>query len=253
MKDIRLLKANEIDVRVQMVHQNYISVLLYKDARVDMKILDETFGPMNWQRHHDVINNNLFCTVSIYDEDKKQWISKQDVGIPSFAQAEKGEASDSFKRACINIGIGRELYSAPAIFITPQPGEVTQNKNKYQTKTRFYVKKIEYDNKREISYLVIADGKGNPRYSFGTFGRHTQAQPPVANNKPINASNNNPKNGPNNNSIDHQRVELAKMLKAKQVPMDTFVSWLKREYKVEKLENLNIDQIEEVKHKVASW
>lgn len=241
MKDIRLLKANEIDVRVQMVNQNYISVLLYKDARVDMKILDETFGPMNWQRHHDVINNNLFCTVSIYDEDKKQWISKQDVGIPSYTQAEKGEASDSFKRACINVGIGRELYSAPAIFITPQQGEVTQNKNKYQTKTRFYVKKIEYDNKREISYLVIADGKGKPRYSFGI---HTQAQPPVANNNPTNAAN---------SIIEHQRIELAKVLKAKQVPMDTFVSWLKREYKVEKLENLNINQIEEVKHRVASW
>lgn len=242
MKDIRLLKANEIDVRVQMVNQNYISVLLYKDARVDMKILDETFGPMNWQRHHDVINNNLFCTVSIYDEDKKQWISKQDVGIPSYTQAEKGEASDSFKRACINIGIGRELYSAPGIFITPQQGEVTQNKNKYQTRSKFYVKEIEYDNEREIAYLVIVDGKGNQRYSWG---RKTQANPTVANNKPVNT--------PNNNVIEHQRIDLAKMLKAKQVPMDTFVNWLKREYHVEKLENLNINQIEEVKHKVASW
>lgn len=250
MKDIRLLKANEIDVRVQMVNQNYISVLLYKDARVDMKILDETFGPMNWQRHHDVINNNLFCTVSIYDEDKKQWISKQDVGIPSYTQAEKGEASDSFKRACINVGIGRELYSAPGIFIKPQQGEVTQNKNKFQTKTRFFVKEIEYDNKREIAYLVIVDGNGNQRYSWG---RKTQAQPSVANNKPTNASNNKPTNAPNNNVIEHQRVELAQMLKAKQVPMDTFVNWLKREYHVEKLENLNVNQVEEVKHKVASW
>ena len=250
MKDIRLLKANEIDVRVQMVNQNYISVLLYKDARVDMKILDETFGPMNWQRHHDVINNNLFCTVSIYDDDKKQWISKQDVGIPSYTQAEKGEASDSFKRACINIGIGRELYSAPGIFIKPLQGEVTQNKNKYQTKTRFFVKEIEYDNKREIAYLVIVDGKGNQRYSWG---RKTQAQPPIANNKPTNASNNKSTNAPNNNSIDHQRIELAQMLKAKQVPMDTFVSWLKRVYQVEKLENLNINQVEDVKHRVASW
>lgn len=249
MKDIRLLKANEIDVRVQMVHQNYISVLLYKDARVDMKILDETFGPMNWQRHHDVINNNLFCTVSIYDEDKKQWISKQDVGIPSYTQAEKGEASDSFKRACINVGIGRELYSAPPIFITPQQGEVTQNKGKYQTRSKFYVKEIEYDNEREIAFLVIVDGKGSQRYSWG---RKTQVKPNVANNKPINTSNNNPTNAANS-IIDHQRVELAQMLKAKQVPMDTFVSWLKREYKVEKLENLNINQIEEVKHKVASW
>ena len=241
MKDIRLLKANEIDVRVQMVNQNYISVLLYKDARVDMKILDETFGPMNWQRHHDVINNNLFCTVSIYDEEKKQWISKQDVGIPSYTQAEKGEASDSFKRACINIGIGRELYSAPPIFITPQQGEVTQNKGKYQTRSKFYVREIEYNGEREIAYLVIVDGKGNQRYSWG---RKTQAQPPVANNNPTNAPN---------SIVEHQRIELAKVLKAKQVPMDTFVSWLKREYKVEKLENLNINQIEEVKHRVASW
>ena len=69
----------------------------------------------------------------------------------------------------------------------------------------------------------------------------------------MNTSNNKAANAPNNNSIDHQRVELAQMLKAKQVPMDTFVSWLKREYQVEKLENLNVNQIEEVKHRVASW
>lgn len=242
MKDIRLLKANEIDVRVQMVNQNYISVLLYKDARVDMKILDETFGPMNWQRRHDVINNNLFCTVSIYDEDKKQWISKQDVGIPSYTQAEKGEASDSFKRACINIGIGRELYSAPAIFITPQPGEVTQNKNKYQTKSRFYVKEIEYADNREIAHLTIIDGKGNQRYSWG---RKTQAQPPVANNKPMNQQN--------NNLLEKHRVEIAQMLKAKQVPTDVFVNWLRNNYNVEKLEQLNEKQIVEVQNKVASW
>lgn len=242
MKCIRLLKANEIDVRVQMVNQNYISVLLYKDARVDMKILDETFGPMNWQRHHDVINNNLFCTVSIYDEDKKQWIAKQDVGIPSYTQAEKGEASDSFKRACINVGIGRELYSAPGIFITPQQGEVTQNKNKYQTKTRFFVKEIEYDNKREIAYLVIVDGNGNQRYSWG---RKTQAQPPVANNKPINT--------PNNNQLENYRVEIANMLKVKQIPPERLVAWLKQNYKVDKLEKLNPTQCKTVHDEVARW
>lgn len=242
MQDIRLLKANEIDVRVQTVNQNYISVLLYKDARVDMKILDETFGPMNWQRHHDVINNNLFCTVSIYDEDKKQWISKQDVGIPSYAQAEKGEASDSFKRACINVGIGRELYSAPPIFITPQQGEVTQNKNKYQTKSKFYVKEIEYDNKREIAYLVIVDGKGNQRYSWG---RKTQAQPPVANNKPMNQQN--------NNQLENHRVEIANMLKVKNIPPERLVAWLKQNYQVDKLEKLNPVQCKTVRDEVASW
>lgn len=242
MKDIRLLKANEIDVRVQMVNQNYISVLLYKDARVDMKILDETFGPMNWQRHHDVINNNLFCTVSIYDEDKKQWISKQDVGIPSYTQAEKGEASDSFKRACINIGIGRELYSAPAIFITPQQEEVTQNKGKYQTKSKFYVREIEYNGEREIAYLVIVDSKGNQRYSWG---RKTQANPTVANNKPINA--------PNNNQLEGYRVEIANMLKVKQIPPERLVAWLKQNYKVDKLEKLNPMQCKTVHDEVARW
>lgn len=242
MKEMRLLKANEIDVRVQMVNQSYISVLLYKDARVDMKILDETFGPMNWQRSHNVINNNLFCTVSIYDEDKKQWISKQDVGIPSYTQAEKGEASDSFKRACINIGIGRELYSAPGIFITPLQGEVTQNKNKYQTKTKFFVKEIEYDNKREIAYLVIVDGKGNQRYSWG---RKTQAQPTVANNKPINT--------PNNNQLENYRVEIANMLKVKQIPPERLVAWLKQNYKVDKLEKLNPVQCKTVHDEVARW
>lgn len=242
MKDIRLLKANEIDVRVQMVNQNYISVLLYKDARVDMKILDETFGPMNWQRHHDVINNNLFCTVSIYDEDKKQWISKQDVGIPSYTQAEKGEASDSFKRACINIGIGRELYSAPGIFITPQQGEVTQNKGKYQTRSKFYVREIEYNSEREIVYLVIVDSKGNKRYSWG---RKTQAQPIVANNKPINT--------PNNNQLENYRVEIANMLKVKQIPPERLVAWLKQNYKVDKLEKLNPVQCKTVHDEVARW
>ncbi|MFR9276495.1 MAG: hypothetical protein ACLVK5_00110 [Peptoniphilus senegalensis] len=242
MKEIRLLKANEIDVRVQMVNQNYISVLLYKDARVDMKILDETFGPMNWQRHHDVINNNLFCTVSIYDEDKKQWISKQDVGIPSFAQAEKGEASDSFKRACINIGIGRELYSAPGIFITPQQGEVTQNKGKSQTKTKFYVREIEYNSEREITHLTIVDGKGNQRYSYG---RKTQGKANPDNNKPMNTAS--------NNQLENYRAEIAHILNVKKIQTDIFINWLKREYQVEKLENLNVNQVEEVKNKVASW
>lgn len=242
MKDIRLLKANEIDVRVQMVNQSYISVLLYKDARVDMKILDETFGPMNWQRSHYVINNNLFCTVSIYDDDKKQWISKQDVGIPSFAQAEKGEASDSFKRACINIGIGRELYSAPPIFITPLQGEVTQNKNKYQTKSKFFVREIEYNSEREITHLIIVDGKGNQRYSYG---RKTQGKANPDNNKPMNTAS--------NNQLENYRAEIAHILNVKKIQTDIFINWLKREYQVEKLENLNVNQVEEVKNKVASW
>ena len=111
----RLLKASEIDCRIATVSQKGVSVLLYKDARVDQNILDETVGPMNWQRSHSRDNAN--CTVSLWDDEKKQWISKEDTGTESYTEKEKGLASDSFKRACFNWGIGRELYTAPFIWI----------------------------------------------------------------------------------------------------------------------------------------
>ena len=94
-KEIRLLNADEIEVRVQSVKSNGCILLLYKDARVDMRILDETYGPTGWQREHQLINNNLFCTISIWDDEKKQWIKKQDVGVESYTEKEKGQASDS--------------------------------------------------------------------------------------------------------------------------------------------------------------
>ena len=111
----RLLKASEIDCRIATVSQKGVSVLLYKDARVDQNILDETVGPMNWQRSHSRDNAN--CTVSLWDDEKKQWISKEDTGTESYTEKEKGLASDSFKRACFSWGIGRELYTAPFIWI----------------------------------------------------------------------------------------------------------------------------------------
>jgi hypothetical protein len=112
----RDLKADEIDVRVGKVTDKGISLLLYKDARVDMDILDETVGALNWQRKH--LRDNANCIVEIWDSDKKQWIAKEDTGTESNSEAEKGLASDSFKRACVNWGIGRELYTAPFIWIS---------------------------------------------------------------------------------------------------------------------------------------
>ena len=88
-------------------------MLLYKDARVDMKILDETFGTLGWKRTHELINNNLFCNIDIWDAEKKEWIRKQDVGVESNTEKEKGQASDAFKRAAVKWGIGRFLYDLP--------------------------------------------------------------------------------------------------------------------------------------------
>jgi hypothetical protein len=113
--EIRLLKAEEIECRVSQIASNYCTLLLYKNARVDMNILDETFGSMNWQKHYSRDNAN--CTISVWDSEKSQWIEKEDTGTESFSQAEKGLASDSFKRACFNWGIGRELYTSPFIWI----------------------------------------------------------------------------------------------------------------------------------------
>ena len=174
----RVLKASEIDCRIQSIGQNKTgavgtTILLYKDARVDMNILDETVGAMNWQRGHSVVDGNLYCTISIWDEIKGQWISKSDVGTESNTEKEKGQASDSFKRAGFNWGIGRELYTAPFVYIQLDKSEYAERNGKLTSNAKFKVKDIAYDESRNIVKLVIVDSKGRVRY---TFGENTQQQ-----------------------------------------------------------------------------
>lgn len=158
--NFRTLKANEIDCRISTVKGNGISLLLYKDARVDQNILDEVIGPMNWQRRHTRDNAN--CIVSLWDTDKKQWIEKEDTGTESFTAKEKGLASDSFKRACFNWGIGRELYTAPFIWInTPNCTIKSLGKDKFTCYDEFYVSQIGYDENRNINSLVVRRQKDN--------------------------------------------------------------------------------------------
>lgn len=161
MEKFRTLRADEIDCRVSTVKSTGVTLLLYKDARCDMNILDETVGPLNWMRSHSRENAN--CTVSIWDGDKKQWVSKEDTGKESFTEAEKGLASDSFKRACFNWGIGRELYSAPFIFVNSGDCKVDKKDRGpgYACYDRFYVSDIGYDDKRVINRLQIRNQKNN--------------------------------------------------------------------------------------------
>ena len=159
MKKFRLLKADEIDCRVAMVKNNGASLLLYKDARCDMNILDETVGPENWQRSHSRDNAN--CTVSIWDDGKQQWISKEDTGTESNTEKEKGLASDSFKRACFNWGIGRELYTTPCIWIPSGKCEIKPNGSRFTCNDRFKVSYIGYDDKRCINALQIRNSTTN--------------------------------------------------------------------------------------------
>lgn len=153
----RLLNANEIEVRVGSINGKGATLLLYKDARCDMNLLEE--AGVKWKREHEVINGKLFCTVSIYDTEIKEWVSRQDVGVESNTEATKGEASDSFKRACFNWGIGRELYSAPFTWISADKYNATQNRaGKPATYDKFSVEKIKYDEAtREITGLSVVN------------------------------------------------------------------------------------------------
>jgi len=167
-KVIRLLTADEIECRVGTISEKGLSLLLYKDARADMKILDEVFGSSNWQRTHEVIGGNLYCNVQIYDEQKKQWISKMDVGTESYTEKEKGQASDSFKRACVSVGIGRELYTAPFIWIPASKCNIQPKDNRFITYDKFRIKEITYNDNREIIGLTILNQDGKVVYSLSS-------------------------------------------------------------------------------------
>lgn len=168
----RTLRADEIECRVAQVGKTkngaWCSLLLYKDARCDQRLLDEVVGCFRWQRTHELINGNLFCTVSIRDE-QGNWVSKQDVGTESNTEKEKGQASDAFKRACFNWGLGRELYTSPKIFINLTDSEVKDENGKVKVSPRvsFKVTAIEYDERRNVSYLTIEDNTGVTRFTFG--------------------------------------------------------------------------------------
>ena len=186
MEEIRLLSKEDIEVRVAQTlagnNKVKVNLLLYKNARVDMKIMDELFTPMGWKRTHKLIGDRLYCCVEVYNPETKEWICKEDVGVESNTEAEKGQASDSFKRACVNWGIGRELYTAPKITIELNENEYTKDQNsRIKVWAYFSVKSIGYDSKtRTITSLEIQDKFGNVRFSMGGSVQQSQSGPSQA-------------------------------------------------------------------------
>lgn len=170
--EIRTLNSDDVECRVAMVKEGTngkkggCSLLLYKDARCDMRILDEVFGPMGWKREHKMIGDRLYCCISVWDNVKGQWISKEDVGTESYTEKEKGQASDSFKRAGFNWGIGRELYTAPFIWVQLEDSEIVKRGQSLGVKPKFIVRAIGYNENREINELVISDDKGRIRFEM---------------------------------------------------------------------------------------
>lgn len=161
--EFRNLTENDIEVRVQSVKEKGLILLLYKNARVDMSILDESVGAENWQREHYECKGNLFCRVGINvnyadKSEPQEWVYKSDCGTESNTEAQKGEASDSFKRACFNWGIGRELYTSPFIWIPAKLCSIENGK----CYDRFRVEKLRIENKR-ITALAIWNDSLNVR------------------------------------------------------------------------------------------
>lgn len=168
-KEIPLLRAADVELRAAQTRKNsygaYITLLVYKDARVDMRILDKVFGPMNWQRHHKEINGRLYCTISVWDDEHTRWIEKEDVGTESNTEAVKGESSDSFKRAGFCWGIGRELYDAPNISFKLMDDEYMEKNGKIACYEKFRVAEMEYDRDLgRFTKFTVIDKNGNVRF-----------------------------------------------------------------------------------------
>lgn len=154
------LSANEISCRVQQISEKGISLLLYITSRDAQKRLDEKYGTLGWQDSYREVGGELFCCISAWDRDKKLWVSKEDVGSLSRVEKEKGRASDAFKRACVKHGIGRELYTAPFIWIPGSQCSIKLNSNgTASTKDKFSVNYINYTATGEIDELEIINQK----------------------------------------------------------------------------------------------
>lgn len=159
MNKFRLLNPDEIECRVSTINEKGLSLLLYKTARTDANLLDETVGSENWENDFKVVDGVLYGGIGIYDPQMDRWIWKWDAGVESKTDAEKGRASDAFKRAGFKHGIGRELYTSPRIWITPDKCEIQEKNGRFYCNDRFSVSEIEYNEACEIVRLVISNDK----------------------------------------------------------------------------------------------
>lgn len=155
----RDLRADEIEVRVAQATEYGVSLLLYKNARTDMDILDETVGQSNWQNKFYEYKGILFCSLGInvnYGNRSlpDKWVWKDDAGTESNTEAEKGNASDARKRAGFAWGIGRELYTSPVVKVRSSECNLKQYNGKWKCYDTFEVQKIIIENKRIYALAI---------------------------------------------------------------------------------------------------
>lgn len=226
----RCLRAEDVNARVQkLVAGKGAILLLYKDARCDMAMLDEAVGAFNWKREHSRDNAN--CTISIWDEDKSQWVSKEDVGTPSNTEAEKGLASDAFKRAGFNWGIGRELYTAPFIWVNADKFQTRKNqRGGEEVDGKFIVTCMDVDkDSRKITRLEIAFEHNNNPATPCFKWVDTDAKPAT------------PKEAAKQPSRADQLAELERLLTETNTDRQKFFGY----YKAENADTMDADQLAE--------
>ena len=157
MNLFRPLTPEEIECRISQVSEKGVTLLLYKTARTDAALLDEVFTPMGWQNNFEFKNGILYGGIGIFNSERNEWIWKWDCGTESNMEAEKGQASDAFKRAGFKWGIGRELYTAPFIFVSASKCKIIDGRKCYD---KFEVATINYKGDK-IATLTIVNPKTN--------------------------------------------------------------------------------------------
>lgn len=156
------LKPEEISCRVQTLREDGLSLLLYITSRAGQEKLDKKFGLGLWSDSYEMVGDNLFCTITVWNKEIGQWVSRSDVGTASYTAKEKGRASDAFKRACVKWGIARELYSAPFIWIPAKNCNiVVKQDNKLAVKDNFKVNFIDYTQAGKINEIEIVNQNGD--------------------------------------------------------------------------------------------
>lgn len=160
MRKFRLLTKDEIECRISEVDKygNGVKLLLYKTARTDAALLDETVGTFGWTNDFKVLDGKLYGGIGIQFDNVFLW--RWDCGTESNVEAEKGQASDAFKRAGFKWGIGAELYTCPRIFISSEKCNIksyrgADGKDKYKCYDEFSVEKIAYDESGNIIAIAI--------------------------------------------------------------------------------------------------
>lgn len=182
MPRFRYLKPEEVEVRVGQCSDKGCSLLLYKTSRTDMTMLDEQFGSARWQCDYKSIDGKLYCGIGVLCVDEeypehKQWVWKWDTGVESNMEAQKGEASDAFKRAGFKWGIGRELYTAPRIWVGPEKCHLKQGNNgRLKCFDDFRVTEMEVEDGRIVK-LCIANMSMKGQVVYGAASTSKSEKP----------------------------------------------------------------------------